>query len=237
MIQLFKLIEKKNLTHNVFEMIFESENEIKMKPGQFVTFLLENIGGRAYSILKLEGKKITLIIKKRELDGGGRGGSKFICELNIGDTLKGVGPAGHFLLKENSNNKLFIGTGTGFVPLFNMINYSLNKYKETEVKFIFGIREENDVFYISELEKIKKANSNFDFEIYISRVKDLYRFQNQHTDVKIHSGYTTNNLIKENIIKFKEAYICGAPTMIEGSVEKLINLGFIENENIFYEKY
>ncbi len=218
-------------------MVFEWEKELEMKPGQFVTFLIEWLWGRAYSILKLDWKNITLIIKKREKSEWGRWGSKLICELNIWESLKWVWPAGHFLLRENNNNKLFIWTGTGFVPLYNMIKYSLKKYSETKIKLIFWVREENDVFYIDELKELKHKNSNFDFEVYISRVKDLYKFRNLCPCIKIHSGYTTNNLIKENIKEFKEAYICWAPTMIESSVEKLTNLWFIEWENIFYEKY
>jgi len=218
-------------------MIFEWENELVMKPGQFVTFLLDNIWWRAYSILKLDWKKITLIIKKRESDEGGRWGSKLICELSVWESLKWVWPAGHFLLRENSNNKLFIWTWTGFVPLYNMIKYSLNKYKKSKIKLIFWVREENDVFYIDELKELKHNNPNFDFEIYISRVKDLYKFQNLCPCIKIHSWYTTNNLIKENIKDFSEAYICWAPNMIESSVEKLKNLWLKEGKNIFYEKY
>lgn len=237
MIQFFKLIEKKNLTDNVFEMIFESEYEMVMKPGQFITFLIEKIWGRAYSILKLEWKIITLIIKKREISDWWRGWSKLICELNIWESLKWVWPAWHFLLKENQNNKLFIWTGTGLVPLYNMINYELKNNSKTKIKFIFWVRQEEDIFYLDELRKLKLSNPNFDYRIYISRVKDLYQFKFEHSENIINSWYTTNYLTKDNIHKYDEVYICWAPTMIESTVEKLQKLNFKENENIFYEKY
>ncbi len=80
-------------------MVFEWEKELMMKPGQFVTFLIDKIWGRAYSILKLDWKKITLIIKKRESEEWGRWGSKIICDLNVWESLKWVWPAGHFLLR------------------------------------------------------------------------------------------------------------------------------------------
>jgi NAD(P)H-flavin reductase len=236
MIQNFKLIEKKNLTHNVSLMIFEWENELEMKPWQFITFLLEKIWGRAYSILKLEWKKIVLIIKKRELDEWGRWWSKLICELNIWESLRWVWPAWHFLLQENNKNKLFIGTWTGFVPLYNMIVFALKKEKDFKIQFIFWIREQSDVFYLEELEKLKSENSNFDYEIYISRVKDLQGYELEHPNNKINSWYTTNFLTRKNVEDFKEAYICWAPTMIEWAVEKLKKLDFDEN-SIFFEKY
>ncbi|MDD3145330.1 MAG: hypothetical protein PHV23_04435, partial [Candidatus Gracilibacteria bacterium] len=76
MIQNFKLINKKNLTHNIYELDFEADTIFTFKPGQFITFLIP-VGGRAYSILEETGKHLKLIIKKRELDEGGRGGSKY----------------------------------------------------------------------------------------------------------------------------------------------------------------
>ena len=237
MLQQFKLIEKKNLTHDVLEMIFEWEKELEMKPWQFVTFLLPEIGWRAYSILKQNWNKTILIIKKRELENWGRWGSKFICELNIWDELKGVWPAGHFWLKENTKNKLFIGTGTWLVPLYNMITAELEKKSKNKIYLTFWIRKEEDIFYIEQLENIKKEYTNFDYEIYISRVKDLHKFKLQNPNININSWYTTNYLTKSNISKFKEFYICWAPQMIESTVEKLENLWFIVNENIFYEKY
>jgi hypothetical protein len=54
-----------------------------MIPWQFITFILPKIWWRAYSILKLKWKEITLIIKKRELDEWGRWWSKYICEKDI----------------------------------------------------------------------------------------------------------------------------------------------------------
>jgi len=236
MIQQLKLINKKNLTHNVFEMIFEWEKNLTMKPGQFITFLLDWFWWRAYSILKIDWNKIVLIIKKRELEEWWRGWSKLICELNIWDLLKWVWPAWHFTLKENTNNKLFIWTGTWLVPLYNMLITELKENKWNKVLFIFWVREQEDVFYIDELKKLKEEYKNFDYQIYISRVKDLHEFKITHSWNKINSWYTTNYLTKENIKDYNEVYICWAPTMIESSVEKLKKLHF-NRDNIYFEKY
>ena len=235
--QNFELIEKKNLTHNVFEMVFKWEKELFMKPWQFITFIIEKIWGRAYSILELKWDKIVLIIKKRELNEWGRWWSKMICELKIWDKLRWVWPAWHFILMENSNNKLFIWTGTGFVPLYNMIVSALENESKYKIQFIFWVREQVDIFYLKELQKLKSKNLNFDYEIFISRVKDLHQFELENPDNKINSWYTTNYLTKNNIENFYEVYICWAPTMIESTIEKLVRLWYKENENIFYEKY
>ncbi|NVP17362.1 FAD-dependent oxidoreductase [Candidatus Gracilibacteria bacterium] len=225
MLQNFKLINKKNLTDNIFELIFEAENNFNFKPGQFITFLIP-VGGRAYSILEETGKQLKLIIKKRELNEGGKGGSKYLCELEIGTSVRGVGPAGHFTLKENENNKLFLGTGTGFVPLYNQITYGLKYNLNCNFKLIFGARTNADLFYIDELNNLKKEYNNFDFEVYLSREETItYK-----------KGYITDFLDYETKDTFKEVYICGTPNMIDSSIEILLEKGF-EKENIFTEKY
>ena len=226
MIHNFKLIKKTNLTHNIYEMIFKWDNELKMKPWQFITFLLDKIWGRAYSILFLDWKEIVLIIKKREKKEWGRWWSKFICELSIWDTLKWVWPAWSFLLQENNKNKLFIWTGTGFVPLYNQIIYSLWTNQKTDIKLLFWSREQKDLFYIKELKKLKEKYKNFDFELFLSRSNVEW----------IKKWYTTDFLNESNCNLFEEFYICWAPTMIDSSIIKLEKL-WISKNNIFYEKY
>ena len=236
-LKFFELINKKALTKDVYKMEFKSDWLSNMKPWQFITFLLDKIWWRAYSILKINPNSIVLIIKKRELDDGWRWGSKLICELNIWDTLRWVWPAGHFLLQENTKNKLFIWTGTGFVPLYNMIKGALEQNLDCNLQFIFWVRMIEDVFYLEKLEKIKSENPNFNFQIYISREKDLHEYELEHPGDEIYSWYTTNYLTNNNINNYEEIYICGAPAMIDSTVDKLKKLGFKDRENIFYEKY
>ena len=224
MIQNFKIIEKKNLTHDIFEITFQWEKELTIKPGQFITFLLDKIGGRAYSILEQKWDKTVLIIKKRETENGWRWGSKYICEREIWEELKAVGPAGHFVLQENNLNKLFLWTGTWFVPLYNQILWNIEKNTDNKIKLIFWVRTKKDLFYISELENLKKENSNFDFEIYLSAEKtEEYK-----------KWYITDFLTKQNLEDFQEFYICWAPAMIDSSNEILKK---IWKENVYFEKY
>lgn len=226
MIQQFKLTSKINLTSDVYEITFEWENELEIKPWQFITFLIDKIWWRAYSILKLDWKKVILIIKKWELDDWGRWWSKLICELNIWDSLRWVWPAWHFLLKENNDNKLFICTGTWFVPLYNQIIWALESKQEWELKLLFWVRTEKDLFYIKELQELKENNPTFDYEIYLSREEVEW----------YNKWYTIEYLNKQNCDNFSEYYICWAPWMIESAIETL-KKNWIDEENIYFEKY
>ena len=219
----FKLIKKEKLTSDVFELTFENKEELEQKPGQFITFLLPKIWWRAYSILENNKNNIKLIIKRLE---NWRWWSKFICDSEIWDILNWVWPAGHFILQENHKNKLFLWTWTWFVPLYNQIISSIQKKLDIKLKLIFWVRNFSDLFYIKELENLKKENKNFDFELFLSREKIDW----------INLGYITDFLVKENTENFEEFYICWMPDMIDSSIEKLKYL-WILDENIFIEKY
>ena len=219
----FNLIEKKKLTHNIFELIFELWHKVIMKPWQFITFILPKLWGRAYSILEAKENKIKLIIKRRE---EWRWWSKFICDMNVWDVLTWVWAAGHFILRETNKNKIFFWTGTWFVPLYNQVQWAIEKKLNCKLTIIFGLRYKRDIFYLNKLNELKDKNKNFDFKIYLSREKtDFTRY-----------WYTTNFISKENIRNFDEFYICWIHSMIESSTEKLKEL-WINDEEIITEKY
>lgn len=78
------LIKKRALTHDVYELHYELPEVTSMLPGQFITFIIKGIGGRSYSILELIDTKIAvLVIKKWELEAGGRGGSMKLCDAEL----------------------------------------------------------------------------------------------------------------------------------------------------------
>ncbi len=223
MLKDFTLIAKKKLTYDIFEMLFESSEFIDFKYWQFITFILPWIWWRAYSILEANWNKIKLLIKRLE---NGRWWSKFICDTKVWSILKWVWPAGHFVLKETQKNKLFIWTWTWFVPLYNQINGSIELWLKSNLKLIFWLKNELDIFYEKELAELKNKYSNFLFEYYISREKVW-----NHINWRV-----TDFLTKENIKDFEEFYLCWIPSMIDNSIEILLNLG-ISNDQIFTEKY
>ena len=225
-IQNFELIRKVKLTNDIFKMEFEGENKLDFLYGQFITFILPKIWWRAYSILKAEWKNIILIIKKRKIAAGWRWWSKFICELNIWEKLKWVWPAWHFTLQKNNNSKLFLGTWTWFVPLYNQIKWALENNLWTNIQLLFWLRNLSDIFYEKELIKLKNNYNNFDYKIYLSREKKS----------NYNKWYITDYLWKQNISNFQEFYICWAPSMIQNS-KKILENSWIIKENIFSEEY
>lgn len=220
----FTLIEKKHLTQDIFELVFEAENDFEMISGQFLTFLLPKTGfGRAYSVLYKKEKKVYFIIKRLE---NGRGGSKEICDYDVWVVLKWFGPTWHFTLSHKKNTKIFIGTGTGMVPLYCMIETLLSSWYSENIYLCLWNKTAQDMYYLDVFSFWKQKYPNFDFMIYLSREeKNGYQ-----------KGYVGNFFWEENVKNFDEFYICGNPNMVD-EVEKKLQWLWVEKENIFKEKY
>ena len=226
MIKEFQITKKINLTTDIFEIHYKSNDILKIKPGQFITFIIPWIWWRAYSILKHDWYNTILIIKKVKIENWWRWWSKLLCDAKIWDIFNWVWPAWHFILKEEDNSRLFIWTWTGIVPLYNQIVSWLERWDKWKYTLLFWSRKKEDLFYIEKFKELSEKYDNFNYKIYLSREKIEW----------INKWYVTDFLVENNIKTFIEFYICWAPNMIDSSIEKL-KIFWVSEENIFFEKY
>lgn len=221
----FTLISKKELTHDVFELVYNCPiltQEIP-KPWQYVMFQLAPWLNRSYSLSDFTTDTFTLIIK-RIPDGKW---SPIICDAHIGAVFSGMIPLGHFVLRETPVSKCFIGTGTWFAPLYcQLLGCKEKWYTQFDIAFIFGVRELQDVFYTDEIRKIGEQCKMLEYRPYLSREESI----------GYSHGYVVDWIIPENISNYQEFYICGSPAMVKSAREKFEALG-VENERIFFEQF
>lgn len=223
-----ELSNKIALTDDVFELHYTLPQAVEMKSGQFFTFILDGIWGRSYSALDVRDTTLVLIIKRWSEESWGRWGSIALCDAEIGTVYKAVWPAGHFVLTESDNNRLFLWTGTGLVPLYNMILDGLAQNTGVKYQLVFGVRYMKDMFYLHEFEALKEQYPDtFYYHLVVSR--DEWEWM-------IKKWYVTDFLSEKVVSDYKEFYICGAPAMIEGCQSKLTEL-WVSEDTIFFEKY
>ena len=231
MIQIFqsKILNITNINDSVKVLRFSVPENFDFKPGQYVSLSVPFEGKkirRPYSIASSPGKNyIETCIKL--VDGLA---SNFIRTLKKGDGVELFGPAGKFLVEENSlqSDIVFISVGTGITPFMSMIPSLLEKKFKHKIIFIKGFRREENILYDEELEKLKEEYSNFEFHNVLSRPKNP-DFGNR--------GYVQDFLKKYLPKNFKGyVYVCGLSPMINAVKEKLVSLG-VEEKRILFEKY
>lgn len=219
----FTLRAKRELTRDVFELVFESSVPSESKAGEYVIFDLAPGVKRAYSIaFRGDDGSFGFVVKKVE----GGAGSPVLCGLEVGAEIGGMGPMGHFTLRETDVAKCFIGTGTGFAPLYYQLLDCAKRGYDSKMAFVFGVREAEDVFYQDESAELASKFSDFVSLRYLSR-SEKPGFE---------KGYVTDFLTAENVAPYAEFYLCGSPAMVKDSRAKLSELG-IPKESVFFEQY
>lgn len=156
----------------------------------------------------------------------GRWGSKELCDLELWSEIPWVGPVWHFVLSEKNNNKLFIATGTGMVPIYAMIEkLSLDSYPQ-KIWLLYGNRSQSENYFTQEFWDLWKNIPNFEFLSCLSWENIIW----------FTHGRVTTLLTLEMIQKYDEFYICWSPAMVD-DVKNILEQNNVKKENIFFEKY
>lgn len=208
------VIEKKKLNPTTIEFVVEVADTLKSIAGQFMSFIWNDDGWefiRSYSIAKQEENRFTFLIKLTELGRWARLLEKIESNANI--RISGI--FGNFLLQNTANPKVFIATGTGLAPIYNMI-YSLPI--EMKKVLYFSVATESELFYVEELRKIPEL----ELHIHVTR-ENIEWFE---------SGRVDATLIEGDIET--EWYLCGNPKMVSETQGKLKKRGF---EKIYSEEF
>lgn len=219
----FTLICKRQLTHDVYELVFQGSDQLTCIPGQYLLFVLPSGLRRSYSIAHQRDGKYTFIIKSLAQEGSG---SREVCALTEGQEIQALGPIGHFVLSDGDIPRLFIGTWTWFAPLYYQIRALEERGFTAKTSFFFGVRSQEDMFYHTEFVRLSAEHTNFTFKQYLS----------QQVLPGTEKGYVTDHISKELIQEYQEFYICGSPAMVRWAREKLEALG-VAKEAIRFEQY
>lgn len=230
-LQKAKVVSKKSLTGSVFELQFKTFEDFNFKAGQFITVKINDNSSpvcfRTYSIASAPNNEnlFTLCVKVIE---NGRG-SNWLYSLKEEYEIEFLGPTGNFTFKTPpGKTALFIATGTGIAPFKSIVEDELPKGNTQNMHIIFGLRQENHIFYKEEFENFTKNYPNLKFNLMLSRPEnESGGKRGRVTDILNNLPIDTQNT---------EAYICGLKEMITDITDILIKKG-LKKEQIYTEKY
>lgn len=222
---------KENLAGKNWLVRIGFDEEVDFIPGQYSSLKVNEAGlRRSYSVASLpKGKSIDLLVDVSPMGAG----SKYILNLKVGDEVEVLGFLGRFTVDPgllfDAKEILFVATGTGVAPLKPMIEDLLyNKHFAGEVRLVWGMRYEEDLYWLKEMDNMNRDFDNFKFEVVLSKpTEDWPGYKGHVSDVvgplKLDWSLTL-------------AYLCGAKEMIIEMNKDLIAKGVPEGQ-IFYEKY
>lgn len=159
--------------------------------------------------------------------------TSWLKSLRAGDPLKFVGPLGSFCLRRPLHRQLvFVGTGTGIVPLRAMLRdlVGTGEIADRDVWVLFGVRTEQDLFSVPELERLLRPFPRARLVPTLSRPGAAW------TGAR---GRVTTHLESMPMdVDDVQVYLCGNGAMIEDAVRILEARGLDRRtRRVVLEKY
>ena len=160
--------------------------------------------------------------------------SSYLFTKKPGDKVTIFGPFGEFFAKETDAEMVFVGGGAGMAPMrAHIFDQLLRIHTDRKITFWYGGRNERELFYVEEFDKLAAEHDNFEWFVALS-----------DQDIEGWNGYTgfIHNVLYENYLKDHPApedceyYMCGPPMMNAAVIQMLEDLG-VERDNIFLDDF
>lgn len=186
------------------------------KPGQFLTFRVPCAGKlltRCYSMASspLTDARPKVTVKRVE---GGRVSNR-MNEVQVGDWLEVLPPAGHFYLDEHQPDDdkplVLFGGGSGITPVFSILKSTLQRSRRP-IKLIYANRDEASVIFKDELRQLALAHPE---QLQVVHVLDSVQ------------GFLTAAQVR-HLLKGSaggEYFICGPGPFMDTVEQTLLELG------------
>jgi propane monooxygenase reductase subunit len=222
--------EVEALTHDIRRLVLDVTGpaDFSFIPGQYVDLWIpDSDARRSFSMANVPGDgQIELIIKRYD---GGRFSSMLDGAISAGDELGFTGPYGAFHLRESDRPALMVAGGSGMAPILSLLRRLSSERTDRMVRFFYGARAQQDLFYLDLVEKLGADIADFRFVPVLSDEASgsfASGFVHEEVDRYLATGEMQN----------AQAYMCGPPPMIDAATEMLEGHG-VEDSDIFHDKF
>ena len=230
----FKLNKIIDHTPQIRELYCELINmpAFQFKAGQFVMLHVPVQDGkpalRAYSIASTDQNKTGFKLIFKFVETGLA--SKYVWDLKGDEILNMTGPFGKVFFQEPPTEQIvFLNTGSGVSQHFSFLESRMNQFPDLKYRLYFGVRHETDIYYESELKRLKNNLKNFDYHYVLSRPQASWTGK---------KGYVQDCL---NDFDYKNTpttfYMCGNGAMIKDVKKQLLEIDGIDKSRVWSEAF
>jgi glycine betaine catabolism B len=127
-------------------------------------------------------------------------------------------PYGTFTFMGEHQKIVLLAGGIGITPFLSICKYCTDIPLKTDIVMFYGCRNESEIVFKQELEKIAKQNPN---------LKVIFVLNEASSDWKGKVGFITADLLKIEVPDFKDRifYACGPPVMVTAMGKVITDLG------------
>ena len=230
------LVDKVKECNDIMSFYFKDKKNQKLtkhKPGQFLPFQIQTQNPkykgvmRTYSLSMAPNESMYRIsVKKLE---NGLISSYLHDNLEVGDVIEAMEPAGIFTVKEESKNRplILISAGIGITPLLSMF-YEESKNRDN-IYFVQAVQNSLMHPFKNDIDNICKYK-NLSNTVFYSNPLDTDK---EGIDYDF-TGYVNKEWIRNNLPLDGDFYFCGTSVFMKSLESNLLDLG-VKKEFINYE--
>ena len=222
------------------------DQPVGFQAGQFMLLQLPGVEGtRAYSMVNFAEKTDKLEFVIKQLKGGKC--SEWLFDQQPAETdVTLFGPLGQAIFEPQlEHDLLLLAGGSGIAGMMAMLEHADNSgyIQKNSVDLIFGVRTEQDIFYLQSL--IEYANRNPDNLQITIALSDVETVSETHklaeteipANLKLESGFVHEHISDSRTNENTMAFIAGPPPMVDASIRELIAGCEFSVERIRYDKF
>lgn len=219
------LVEKKKLSEDVYEFLWNSPKRFYFKAGQYLEWTLghrypDNRGNRRYFTLSSSPTEENISIGIKFYDNPSSFKEKMVS-MKEGERISASGLAGEFILPDDKSKKLvFIAGGIGVTPFRSILKYMVDSQEKRDVVMFFANKTSKDIVY---KDVFDEAVAKDILKIYYVCGTKLPNDSNP----QIKFGIVDENMIKADVPDYIERnfYISGPHGMVSAFQKSLSKLG------------
>jgi ferredoxin-NADP reductase/Na+-translocating ferredoxin:NAD+ oxidoreductase RnfD subunit len=219
------LIKKNQLTKDIYEFFFKSEERLDYKPGQYLEWTLGHKspdirGNRRYFTIASSPTEEEIKLGVKFYDNSSSFKKK-LMGMNEGETIVASQLSGEFILPVDTNKKLvFIAGGIGVTPFRSMVKYLVDKKEKRDVVLFFSNRTPADIVYKDLFDQAER-------EIGLKTIYAVNDLAGASLDNNMRVGFVTEEMIKKEVPDYADRifYISGPHVMITAFESTLSKMG------------
>jgi ferredoxin-NADP reductase len=144
-------------------------------------------------------------------------GSEYIKALIVGQSITMQGPTGGFAVPDMSRDLFFVAGGIGVAPFCAMVPDLLSKGFTGNLRLLFGLHNEETVFYYHKFKELLPLHPNFSFIPILSHPESHWPGETGRVTTYLSVSYPH---YRNSVF-----YICGSPEMVKDSRQVLLQAG------------
>jgi phenol hydroxylase P5 protein len=216
------------------EIVLKPEKALEHHAGQYLSLKINETGERrSYSLASWPGQENLELMA--DISPGGKG-SQYLLNLKPGHEVEILYPLGRFTVEDTLGGELsadrkllFIGTGSGIVPLRSMVHSLLEKKGvKVPIRLHWGMRFTEDLFWVDEFKDLENRFPNFKMDVVLSKAGEGWIGCRGHVNDCLTSH--------QDSWSGWSAYLCGNQKMIVGVNKLLLEKGVGQNQ-VFFEQF